>query len=229
MKFQKFTLIELLVVIAIIAILAAMLLPALSAARARARAATCVSNLKNASLILITYTHDNKEFLPAPLNYANGGTKYGATSWMVALKNAGYIETAHGTYRCDEKNPDPSRRNVLAIFGCPETHGTASATNPYGGWDDVGNCSDYGINYYASSSAGSNTSHNMTQIDDPTNRIFIGDATSKSFTGIDYSSNTSSLAHRHNKMVNIGTFDGSVHTTKFENVNKIRYGMDYTE
>ena len=89
MKFQKFTLIELLVVIAIIAILAAMLLPALSAARARARAATCVSNLKNASLILITYYHDNKEFLPAPLNYAKGGTTYGATSWIVALKNAG--------------------------------------------------------------------------------------------------------------------------------------------
>lgn len=229
MKISKFTLIELLVVIAIIAILAAMLLPALSASRARARAATCVSNLKNASLILITYTHDNKEFLPAPLNYGNGAAKYGATNWMGALKKAGYIETAHGTYRCDEKNPDPSRRNVLAIFGCPETHGTASATNPYGGWDEVGSCSDYGINYYASSSAGSNTSHNMTQIDDPTNRIFIGDATTKSFTGIDYSSNTSSLAHRHNKMVNIGTFDGSVHTTKFENVNKIRYGMDYTE
>ena len=61
---QGFTLIELLVVIAIIAILAAMLLPALSAAKEKAKRIQCLNQVHQIEIATAIYTTDTRDKLP---------------------------------------------------------------------------------------------------------------------------------------------------------------------
>ncbi len=117
--FKKgFTLIELLVVIAIIAILAAILFPVFAQAREKARAANCLSNVKQLGTALQLYVDDYDETFPF---CSNGGDYNG---W--AIKVMPYTGKNNNTWA------------NLTIFKCPSDPYTQSWMQQNG---HIGRCS----------------------------------------------------------------------------------------
>jgi prepilin-type N-terminal cleavage/methylation domain-containing protein/prepilin-type processing-associated H-X9-DG protein len=144
---NAFTLIELLVVIAIIAILAAILFPVFAQAREKARAISCLSNMKQFSLGVLMYVQDYDESFPLAnfydiVHYPSYDAN--AYQWSSQRCIGPYI-----------KNGD--------IFRCPDDSITGSAQSWYSGGMPT-TIKPYPLSYIANAFDGGSTYWNINGV-----------------------------------------------------------------
>ncbi len=151
-----FTLIELLVVVAIIAVLVAILLPALASARDMTKRIVCASNQRQIANIVIQYSSDFNDYLPAVYYYDYGMYwDYGSNPKLippilVCLKQ--YI-TGEEIYKLFY---EPASTKNRSSYQWNSTRPPSYPTWPY-----IGYC--YFNNYHHTFSSGKNRWHKVAE------------------------------------------------------------------
>ncbi len=174
MKSRAFTLIELLVVIAIIAILAAILFPVFAQAKAAAKKASNISNLKQIGLATIMYSGDYDDYV-TPYQVPGDGPTTGVGSGTVwwhgkSIREGGPL--AFNYYR-NQGLIYPYMKNA-EIQDCPVGK---SIPSPFTAWQNGNLVPAYGTNnaIWVQPNA-TNPAVNMGQVEEVANTISMLDA-----------------------------------------------------
>ena len=133
---RGFTLVELLVVIAVIAILAGLLLPALSQARAHARAVFCINNMRQLGFGWELYSDDHEGRLP--YNMGGSGTRGVATvrtnlNWVNGVLTWELDSDNTNTATLTEASLGPYVSRVAGVYHCPSDN-VLSSIQRNAGW-----------------------------------------------------------------------------------------------
>ncbi|MEM6854185.1 MAG: prepilin-type N-terminal cleavage/methylation domain-containing protein [Planctomycetota bacterium] len=219
---RGFSLIELLVVIGIIALLIGILLPVVARVRDSAKAAVCMSNMRQLALATTGYLNDNQYTFPQPHQETGGGYSdedAGRSLWFNAIdyylqqtaKDYDRNDTGERNYEQfkqdpvwldlpeDEPGTTPDRRNMQTIkmnafFGNSNISTPPSPNNDPVAW------------------------FKSTRVPQPGNTVIFVDGrahdtpstTSGFIDGTDFNANPTLVAFRHSGGANMTKVDGSV-------------------